>query len=211
MKHRALLLAVSAAVGVFLLTACTSSEEEIARDVRTESSGNAGAADDGSADGAADQQEVSADTGDGSGASDTSDGQTQDGVSEDTSSQTETGAPEEPQTEAVPADAGAAPVEDIWSGTFTSDQETVTISLLDANSFSFSFANSGISSTAEIDGTQAIYRGDDYHVVVFEMNEGVLHITVSSEEDFDASASPLNGTYVRQTVTSDTEWGEEET
>ncbi len=43
------------------------------------------------------------------------------------------------------------------------------------------------------------------------MNEGVLSITVSSEEDFDASASPLNGTYVRQTVTSDTGWGEEET
>ncbi len=202
MKHRALLLAAFAAAGVLLLTACTSSEEGIAQDVRTESSGNAGASDAGSTDDAAAQPGAPQDTSGDAGAADTSGTLSQtEGQTEEKLPQAGTDVTEEAGTEAPQEDGAKEPgEEDIWSGTYASDQETVTISLVDAKSFSFAFANSGIASSAEVDGSTAIYRGDDHHVVVFEMNEGVLTVTVSSEEDYDASDSPLNGTYVRQTV-----------
>lgn len=205
MKYRALLLAVFAAVGI-CLTACTSSEE-IAQDVRSESYGNGGAGDSGSADGAA-QPGVSQNAGGDAGTSDVPQGSDAGGGTTDASgdgtqdaaagsSQTETGAAEETRTETPADSAGDKAAEDIWSGTYASEQETVTISLIDAESFSFAFTNSGIASVAEVDGDTAVYRGDDHHNVVFGMNEGVLNITVSSEEDYDASASPLNGTYIR--------------
>lgn len=87
--------------------------------------------------------------------------------------------------------------EDIWSGSYSSDQESVTISKIDDSTISFSFAQSGISGTAQVNGTQAVYKGDDHYVVVFNISDGVVDITVSSEEDFDATGSPLIGTYIR--------------
>lgn len=88
--------------------------------------------------------------------------------------------------------------EDIWSGVYKAEQETVTVAFVDAQSISFSFAQSGISGVAAVDGYQAVYKGDDYHVVVFNLNNDVISVSVSSEEDYDASGSPLIGTYVKQ-------------
>lgn len=94
---------------------------------------------------------------------------------------------------------GSTPSEDGWSGTYVGDGETVTVTKLDDGAISFSFAQSGISGTAAIsNGYQAVYNGDDHHVVVFNINGTVLDVSVSSEEDYDASASPLNGTYVKE-------------
>lgn len=85
---------------------------------------------------------------------------------------------------------------DAWVGTYVSDSERVTVKKSDGDTISFSFAQSGISGTADIEQNQAVFKGDDYHVVVFSLNGTVLTVAVSSEEDFDASDSPLNGTYV---------------
>ena len=48
-----------------------------------------------------------------------------------------------------------------------------------------------------MNGTQAVYNGDDHHVVVFNLSGDTVDVSVSSEEDYDASASPLNGTYTK--------------
>lgn len=88
--------------------------------------------------------------------------------------------------------------QDIWSGTYKGEEETLSVTYLDEESFSFSFAQAGISGTAQISGTQAVYKGDDYHDVVFGVSGDTVTVTVSSEEDYDASESPLNGTYVKE-------------
>ena len=44
---------------------------------------------------------------------------------------------------------------------------------------------------------KAVYKGDDHHDVVLNLTGDVIDVTVSSEEDFDASQSPLIGSYVR--------------
>lgn len=206
MRRRALFLAMFATVGVLMMTACTSSDREIAQDAASGTAGSAGTTAPENTGDAGTQEQGQ----DPSGQDPDADGgaQEQPDAAEPTGSpsQEETKMPESDQTEATADESeGDAVVQDIWSGTYASGQETVTIALVDAKTLSFSFANSGIASTAEVDGATAIYRGDDHHVVVFEMNEGVLNVTVSSEEDFDASGSPLNGVYVRQTVSSDTE------
>lgn len=86
-----------------------------------------------------------------------------------------------------------------WTGTYTSDEgETLTLTAIDAASISFAFTNSGISGTADLDGMQAVFHGDDYHLVVFEYIEGAVNVSVLSEEDYDTSESPLNGLYVSQ-------------
>lgn len=95
-------------------------------------------------------------------------------------------------------DSGTADKEDIWSGTYTADEESVTIVYLDEETLSFSFSQAGISGQAEVNGSQAVYRGDDYYLVVFNVSNGVLDVSVSSEEDYDASGSPLIGTYIKQ-------------
>lgn len=90
--------------------------------------------------------------------------------------------------------------DDIWTGIYISDKERIKLELLDAERLSFAFKESGISGIAEIkkeEPEQAVFKGDDYHVIVFTMEEGVLKIEVASEEDFDTSESPLIGTYVR--------------
>lgn len=87
---------------------------------------------------------------------------------------------------------------DMWSGTYVGENDTVTLSKTSETALYFAFAQSGISGTAELNGYQAVYRGDDHHVVVFNINGTILDVSVSSEEDFDASGSPLIGTYVRE-------------
>lgn len=108
------------------------------------------------------------------------------------------------------ADAGAQIIEDgpdeasdgsesdIWSGTYKSDSESVTLSQVDSGNVSFSFAQAGISGTASVKSSgQAVFNGDDYHVVIFTISGSVLDVSVASEEDFDASGSPLIGTYIK--------------
>ncbi|MDD2958657.1 MAG: hypothetical protein PHE06_04645 [Lachnospiraceae bacterium] len=86
-----------------------------------------------------------------------------------------------------------------WSGTYTSESgEILTISIQDAETINFSFTTAGIAKTAELDGNRATYHGDDQHVTVFDYSGNTVVVTVLSEEDFDASDSPLNGTYTRQ-------------
>ncbi len=184
MKRKAWFLAVFAALGALLLTACTDSEGQIAQDVRNEAAGDTGASGSGNVNDAGTQEQA----GEGQSADENAQPQSE----AQTQSPEQTEPPQTESTQAAPA------AEDIWTGTYASEQETVTLTLADEKSLSFAFANSGIASTAEISGTQAVYQGDDHHVIVFEMNEGVLNVAVTSEEDFDASASPLNGTYVRQ-------------
>ena len=85
-----------------------------------------------------------------------------------------------------------------WNGSFTSaEDETLSIAAEDETHISFAFANAGISGEAEVDGSQAVYHGDDYHVIVFDYVEGAVEVSVLSEEDYDASGSPLNGLYTR--------------
>lgn len=88
-----------------------------------------------------------------------------------------------------------------WTGTYSSsstDGDTVTITSADAEHISFTFMNAGIYGQAEVKGTQAIYHGDDYNVIVFDYVDDAIEVSVASEEDYDAEDSPLNGTYTRQ-------------
>lgn len=89
-------------------------------------------------------------------------------------------------------------VKDNWTGAYVGEEETVTITLLDDTAISFGFSNSGITGRADVNGMQAVYKGDDHYVVVFNMNDGILDVSVSNEEDYDASESPLNGTYIKE-------------
>lgn len=102
------------------------------------------------------------------------------------------------EEEAEDGEPSAEDADDIWSGVYIGDEETVTVALLNKESLSFSFEEAGISGTAAIKGHQAVYNGDDHHVVVFNVNNDMLDVSVSSEEDFDASGSPLIGTYIRE-------------
>lgn len=86
-----------------------------------------------------------------------------------------------------------------WAGTYENENaEILTVTMAEEGMISFSFANSGISGRAQINGSQAVYYGDDYHDVVFEYAGTDIKVTVTSQEDFDTSASPLNGVFVRQ-------------
>lgn len=115
----------------------------------------------------------------------------------------------EPDGEIIPDEDAAAAENDIsgandtdesndWTGTYVGDEETVTIALLDEATISFAFAQSGISGTASVNDMQAVYKGDDHYVVVFNRNGTVVDVSVSNEEDYDASESPLNGTYIKE-------------
>lgn len=86
---------------------------------------------------------------------------------------------------------------DIWSGTYVTDDETLTIAMTEDTQISFSFAEAGISGVADMHGSQAVYKGDDHYVIVFNINGTLVDVSVSSEEDYDASDSPLIGTYVK--------------
>lgn len=89
---------------------------------------------------------------------------------------------------------------DIWTGTYGNEDETLTITYVDSKTISFSFDQSGIYGKAEVKGYQAVYKGDDYHVVVFNIHNDIVDVSVSSEEDYDTSGSPLIGTYIKDYV-----------
>lgn len=86
-----------------------------------------------------------------------------------------------------------------WAGSYVGDrEEKLTISIDGADSIQFAFEKSGISGKAELDENQAIYHGDDYHVIVFDRNGAEIEVSVLSEEDYDTSESPLIGTFIRE-------------
>lgn len=218
MKRKMLILATAAVAGMLLLTACTSSEDtgkqpqggqgtatnqsgEInATGTVTNLSGDQGSA---SAPSAAGTSNAPAATGNGAaGTSGDSDWGTvpqgdpvEDGGPVGDVIPDEDAQAAENDTEDTSTQENA---DDIWSGVYIGDEETVTIALVSKDSISFSFAQAGISGTASVNGHQAVYNGDDHHVVVFNVNQDMIDISVSSEEDFDASGSPLIGTYIRE-------------
>lgn len=206
MKKKVVALAALALAGVMILTACSSSEKESDQQsaakkdtikegttVQTEQqeqtvsgmqsvSGTAVSTQDGTDTAGADktapvQQETTA----AGGAQGTQTSQ----------STAQTSQTEETETESERADG------DIWSGTYVTDDETLTVALSEDTQISFSFAEAGISGVADVRGSQAVYKGDDHYVIVFNVNGTLMDVSVSSEEDYDASDSPLIGTYVR--------------
>ncbi len=204
MKKKVAALAALAFAGIMILTACSSSSEQesgqqsaakndtIKEGKETEAqtveqpqtisgtqsvSGTAVSTPDGSG-------STSATTGSASAQPETSSAaatQTGDGTSQ-------TAAPE---TESESTDG------DLWSGTYVADDETLTIAMSEDTQISFSFAEAGISGVADVRGSQAVYKGDDHYVIVFNINGTLVDVSVSSEEDYDASDSPLIGTYVK--------------
>ncbi len=213
MKYRKWILAAFAAAGTLLLTACGSSDEGTSGQNGTQSVS-------GSVTGNGGQNTANSQTGQNASGGQTSQGTSgsqtvqnpeagdASGQNTDTPTAPQPGTPVEdggPSGDVIPDedaqaaedDAQGTQTEDVWSGTYESDQESVTITMLDEATISFAFAQSGISGTASVDGSQAVYSGDDHHVIVFNIGGGVVDISVSSEEDFDASESPLNGTYIQ--------------
>ena len=204
MKKKAAALAALALAGVMILTACSSSEQESDQqsaakndtikngtEVQTEEplqtvsgtqsvsgtavsvAGESGSTSDATAAAPAQSETTAA-------------GETQ-------TAQTSGTAVTEKETESESADG------DIWSGTYVADDETLTIAMAEDTQISFSFAEAGISGVADVRGSQAVYKGDDHYVIVFNINGTLLDVSVSSEEDYDASDSPLIGTYVKDT------------
>ena len=204
MKKKAAALAALALAGVMILTACSSSEQESDQqsaakndtiksgtEVQTEEplqtvSGTQ------SVSGTA--VSVAGESGSTSDATATAPAQSETAaVGETQTAQTSGTAVTEKETESESADG------DIWSGTYVADDETLTIAMAEDTQISFSFAEAGISGVADVRGSQAVYKGDDHYVIVFNINGTLLDVSVSSEEDYDASDSPLIGTYVKDT------------
>lgn len=184
-KWRRVILAAFAAAAALLLTACTSDSEIQESDSAKQESQ---AADSAGMTSDTAQDTSGAVSGNMQDASGTASGNTQDAsgtASDDTQDALGTG-----------SDDAQGDIADAWVGTYVSDSESVTVKKADEDTIAFSFAQSGISGTADIEQNQAVFKGDDYHVVVFSLNGTVLTVAVSSEEDFDASDSPLNGTYI---------------
>lgn len=103
------------------------------------------------------------------------------------------------ELEAMTEDPNAAMQDDGWVGSYINENEEIlTVSAVDETTITFAFTNAGIAGTAELNGNQAVYHGDDYHVAVFDYSGTDIQVSVLSEEDYDASGSPLNGVYVRQ-------------
>lgn len=203
MKRKSLLLAALTAVCMLALTGCTSSENT---DTQTNTAGSqsAPAAQDAGTDNAENTGTaagtVSADSssGDGQSTSGNTASSGENVTAENASSQPQDISAGDVAAAVISDNDTAVPGdEDIWSGTYVTDSERVTVTQLDEETISFAFAQAGISGTAKVDGSQAVFNGDDYHVVVFSLNGTVLNVAVSSEEDYDTSASPLNGTYIR--------------
>lgn len=191
--------AAAAAGAALLLSACTSSGEktgETAGETVSEESSGSVSSDEGAD---APAQETDAQTG--TVVQTETNAQTGATVQTETNAQTEAAAQTETnaQTEtAAQTETQDVSREDLWSGTYVSDDETLTVTQTDDSTLSIDFANSGITGTAQIDGMQAVYKGDDYHDVVLNLTGDVIDVTVSSEEDYDSSQSPLIGSYVKE-------------
>lgn len=121
----------------------------------------------------------------------------EDGIETDASVDEEILSDEE--LEAMTEDSNTAMQDDGWVGSYINENEEILkVSAVDETAITFAFTNAGISGTAELNGNQAVYHGDDYHVAVFDYAGTDIKVSVLSEEDYDASGSPLNGVYVRQ-------------
>lgn len=204
MKKKAAALAALALAGVMILTACSSSEQESDQqsaakndtiksgtEVQTEEPLQAVSGTQ-SVNGTA--VSVAGESGSTSDATATAPAQSETAAAGETqTAQTSGTAVTEKETESESADG------DIWSGTYVADDETLTIAMAEDTQISFSFAEAGISGVADVRGSQAVYKGDDHYVIVFNINGTLLDVSVSSEEDYDASDSPLIGTYVKDT------------
>ena len=204
MKKKAAALAALALAGVMILTACSSSEQESDQqsaakndtikngtEVQTEEPLQAVS---GTQSVSGTAVSVAGESGSTSDATDTAPAQSETAAAGGTqTAQTSDTAATEKETESESADG------DIWSGTYVADDETLTIAMAEDTQISFSFAEAGISGVADVRGSQAVYKGDDHYVIVFNINGTLVDVSVSSEEDYDASDSPLIGTYVKDT------------
>lgn len=204
MKKKAAALAALALAGVMILTACSSSEQESDQqsaakndtiksgtEVQTEEPLQAVS---GTQSVSGTAVSVAGESGSTSDATATAPAQSETAAAGETqTAQTSGTAVTEKETESESADG------DIWSGTYVADDETLTIAMAEDTQISFSFAEAGISGVADVRGSQAVYKGDDHYVIVFNINGTLLDVSVSSEEDYDASDSPLIGTYVKDT------------
>ena len=204
MKKKAAALAALALAGVMILTACSSSEQESDQqsaakndtiksgtEVQTEEPLQAVS---GTQSVSGTAVSVAGESGSTSDETATAPAQSETAAAGGTqTAQTSGTAATEKETESESADG------DIWSGTYVTDDETLTIAMVEDTQISFSFAEAGISGVADVRGSQAVYKGDDHYVIVFNINGTLLDVSVSSEEDYDASDSPLIGTYVKDT------------
>lgn len=204
MKKKAAALAALALAGVMILTACSSSEQESDQqsaakndtikngtEVQTEEPLQAVS---GTQSVSGTAVSVAGESGSTSDATATAPAQSETAAAGGTqTAQTSGTAATEKETESESADG------DIWSGTYVADDETLTIAMAEDTQISFSFAEAGISGVADVRGSQAVYKGDDHYVIVFNINGTLVDVSVSSEEDYDASDSPLIGTYVKDT------------
>ena len=204
MKKKVAALAALALAGVMILTACSSSEQESDQqsaakndtikngtEVQTEEPLQAVS---GTQSVSGTAVSVAGESGSTSDATATAPAQSETAaVGETQTAQTSGTAVTEKETESESADG------DIWSGTYVADDETLTIAMAEDTQISFSFAEAGISGVADVRGSQAVYKGDDHYVIVFNINGTLVDVSVSSEEDYDASDSPLIGTYVKDT------------
>ncbi|MCR5160174.1 MAG: hypothetical protein K6C06_00225 [Lachnospiraceae bacterium] len=87
-------------------------------------------------------------------------------------------------------------VSDSWTGTFNcASGESVSITLEEPETFSFSFASSGIAGQASVSGDTAVFHGEDNYTVTFSLSGDTL--TVSST-DGENEGSAMDGTYDRQ-------------
>ena len=204
MKKKAAALVALALAGVMILTACSSSEQESDQqsaakndtikngtEVQTEEPLQAVS---GTQSVSGTAVSVAGESGSTSDATATAPAQSETAAAGGTqTAQTSDTATTEKETESESADG------DIWSGTYVADDETLTIAMAEDTQISFSFAEAGISGVADVRGSQAVYKGDDHYVIVFNINGTLVDVSVSSEEDYDASDSPLIGTYVKDT------------
>lgn len=205
MKKRVAALAALALAGVMILTACRSSEQKSDQqsaakngtvkegtEVQTEEPLQAV-----SGTQSVSGMTVSTEDGSGStsGAATTAPAQSESKDANETQTEQTSGAASDTETESESDSSDG----DIWSGTYVTDDETLTIALTEDTQISFSFAEAGISGVADVRGSQAVYKGDDHYVIVFNINGTLVDVSVSSEEDYDASDSPLIGTYVKDT------------
>lgn len=206
MKKKVAALAALALAGVMILTACSSSEQESDQqsaakndtikegtEVQTEEPLQA-------VSGTQSVNGTTVSTADGSGSTSdtasTAPAQSESTASDGTQTAQTSGATSNTTTTEAESESEDG---DIWSGTYVTDDETLTIAMTEDTQISFSFAEAGISGVADVRGSQAVYKGDDHYVIVFNINGTLVDVSVSSEEDYDASDSPLIGTYVKDT------------
>lgn len=227
MKKRSLMLAATAIAAAIMLTACSSGEdkksdtgntsagtqkpaqsEQVQKDTTGEKADTDQLPSQGEISGTPVGEDSTVAQTDAQSTGGTSEQTPQSGAQSEMEPQSETQAESEniplidpgegPEASGGTADTGAEASGDLWSGTYSSETETLTITYLDEESVSFSFKQSGISGTAALSGTQAVYKGDDYHDVVFGLSGDTITVAVSSEEDYDSSESPLIGTYTKE-------------